>query len=315
MDGRRSGRGHGRGSRQAQPHGDDQGSAIGPTQGQGNLEGNQVTTAINRMTDILEWLAERQGPRPLNQPRGQDRREDRALERFPKFNRLSSRESPTLRQRRIENDCWRKSGKSLFCGYIEHQLANCPSKLKVGGSTQRPEKSTFKQTSAGGSQPKVPARVYALDYQQIPDSTEVVEGATHSFVNPKFISGIDLKPIKLHYDLEVRTPTGDQSLLANLVYKDCEISVGERKLLADQIGLAIKGYEVILGMDWLARYNAQFNWIRARKMLSKGAQGYLAFLINNPRDKVKLEGMPVVKEYPDVFPEELVFIPRKRHNF
>ena len=56
----------------------------------------------------------------------------------------------------------------------------------------------------------MPTRVYALDHQQIPDSTEVVEGtipifhrllkvlidpgATHSFVNPKFMSGINVKP-------------------------------------------------------------------------------------------------------------------------
>ncbi|XP_071923167.1 uncharacterized protein [Coffea arabica] len=157
------------------------------------------------------------------------------------------------------------------------------------------------------------------------------------------MSGIDVKPIKLLYDFEVRTPTGDQSLIVNLVYKGCEIWVGEQKLLADLMGLAIKGYDVILGMDWLARYNAQLNCktkmvelcipgeatlkldvrgklassalisgIRARKMLSKGAQGFLAFLINTPSDKVRLEDMPVVKEYPDVFPEELESLPPER---
>ncbi|XP_027174486.1 uncharacterized protein LOC113774121 [Coffea eugenioides] len=161
-----------------------------------------------------------------------------------------------------ENDCWRKSGKYLYCGSAEHQLASCPNAPKVGGS-------------AGGSRPRVPARVYALDHQQVPDSTEVVEstihvfhclvkvlidpGVTHSFVNPNFMSGIDVKPIKLPYDLEVRTPIGDQNLIANLVYRDYEIWVGERKLLADLMGLAIKGYDVILGMDWLARYNTQLN--------------------------------------------------------
>ena len=102
--------------------------------------------------------------------------------------------------------------------------SSCPSVPKEGGSTQLLEKSASKQSSAGGSRPKVSARVYALDHQQIPDSTEVVEGtipifhrlakilidpgATHSFVNPKFMSGVDVKPIKLPYDLEVRTPMG-----------------------------------------------------------------------------------------------------------
>ena len=85
MDGRRSGRGRGRGIRQPQAHGDDQGSATGPSQGQGNVEDNQVVTAINRMTDILERLVERQDPGPVNQPGAQERGKDRALERFFKF--------------------------------------------------------------------------------------------------------------------------------------------------------------------------------------------------------------------------------------
>ncbi|XP_027156444.1 uncharacterized protein LOC113757282 [Coffea eugenioides] len=138
-------------------------------------------------------------------------------------------------------------------------------------------------------------------------------------------------------------PTGDQSLIANLVYRNCEIWVGVLKLLADLIGLAIKGCDVILGMDWLVGYPAQFNCrmktvelcilgeatlkldvtgrlassafisgIRIRKMLSKGGQGYLAFLINTPSDKVKLEDVPVIKDYPDMFPEELESLPPER---
>ena len=59
MDGRRSGQSRKRETRQTQLQGDDQGSATGPTQGQENLEGKQVATAINRMTDILKRLAER----------------------------------------------------------------------------------------------------------------------------------------------------------------------------------------------------------------------------------------------------------------
>ena len=60
-----------------------------------------MATAINSMTDILEQLAERQGPEPLNQPGGQDRGEDRALERFLKFNPPKFTGEPDLRQRRI----------------------------------------------------------------------------------------------------------------------------------------------------------------------------------------------------------------------
>ena len=44
-------------------------------------------------------------------------------------------------------------------------------------------------------------------------------GMTHSFANPRFMSGIDVRPIKLSYDLEVKTLIGDQSLIANWVDK------------------------------------------------------------------------------------------------
>ncbi|XP_071918744.1 uncharacterized protein [Coffea arabica] len=261
-----------------------------------------------------------------------------------------------------ENDCWRKLGKCLYCGSTDHQLASCPKAPKLGSNPQKPEKTTSKQTSAGGSRPKVPTRVYALEHQQIPDTTEVVEGtipvfhrlakilidpgASHYFINPNFMSEVDLNPIKLPYDLEVKTPIGDQSLIANLMYRDCEIWVGVRKLLADLIGLAIKGYDVILGMDWLARYNVQMNCktkivelhisreatlkldamgrlassalisgIRVRKMLSKGARGYLAFLIDTPINKVNLEDMSVVKDFSDVFPMNWSLYPGTENSF
>ena len=85
MDGRKRGRDCGRGIRQTQPQGDHQGSATEPTEGQENVKGDQVAISINCMTDILERLADRQGPGPFNQPGTQDRGDDRALERFLKF--------------------------------------------------------------------------------------------------------------------------------------------------------------------------------------------------------------------------------------
>nr|XP_027101403.1 uncharacterized protein LOC113721940 [Coffea arabica] len=310
------------------------------------MEVNQMATAINRITDILERLAERQEPVPVNQPGGQDRGEDRTLERFLKFNppkfigepdpeflpplvqekredefikvkqgassvaeyegkftRLS-RYAPELvatKRRRIrrfvqglnveiqeglaaaqistftealekaqrvesarlqvkdfhakkrgtsshplgqadkgappskkekgtggietsgtqkktqsrgghngrdqpretppsgqpvapqvicgycrkpnhtENECWKKTGKCLYCGSTEHQIANCPSIPNEGGSTQRLEKSTAKQSSAGGSRSKAPARVYALGYQQVSNPVKVIEGMIFAF--------------------------------------------------------------------------------------------------------------------------------------
>nr|XP_027088588.1 uncharacterized protein LOC113709944 [Coffea arabica] len=255
----------------------------------------------------------------------------------------------------IEDNCWRKARKCLRCGSTEHQIANCP----LISDTQSAGKSNPKPTNVGGTRSRAPARVYSLDQQSVPELTEVVEctipvfhclskilidpSATHSFVSPTFMLGIDVKVERLPYDLEVRTPTGNQTLLANEVYRNCDIWVGERKLVVDLISLAIKGYEVILGMDWLAHYHARvdcrmkvvefyipgeailkldvrgmlvssvlISGIRARKLLSHGARGYLAFLVNALGEKIKLEDMSVINEYLDVFPEELASLPPER---
>ncbi|XP_071902715.1 uncharacterized protein [Coffea arabica] len=171
-----------------------------------------------------------------------------------------------------KNDCWRKLGKCLFCGSAEHQVANCPKAPKVGGNTQRPEKSTSKQTSAGGSRPKVPDRVYPLDYQQVPEATEVVEG-------------IDWLA---RYNAQL----------------NCRTKIVE---------LGIPGQATVkLDIRGKLASSALISGIRVRKLLSKGAQDYLVFRINTSCDKVNLEDMPVVKDFSDVFPEELESLPLER---
>ncbi|XP_071921821.1 uncharacterized protein [Coffea arabica] len=208
-----------------------------------------------------------------------------------------------------EDGCWRKEGKCLRCGSSKHQIAGCP-KTQEGGTP------SARQATSGGSRPKVHARVYAIDDQPVPDFSEVVE---------------------------VRTPMGNKSIITSLAYKNCKFWVGERRMLVDLVSLDIKGYDIIIGMDFLAHYRAKLDcrakvlefWIpreatlkfdvkdrlassamisgiRVRKMLHKGAQGFLAFLINAPSDQVKLEDVPVVREYPDIFPEELKTLPPER---
>ena len=52
--------------------------------------------------------------------------------------------------------------------------------------------------------------------------------------------------------------------------------------------------------------------ITARKMLRRGCQGYLAVVRNVKADKRAVDRVPVVCEFPDVFPEELPGLPPDR---
>ena len=99
---------------------------------------------------------------------------------------------------------------------------------------------------------------------------------------------------------------------------------------------------MILGMDWLASYHASIDCfekrvtfsipgqlkfsfegkhvdrllrmisaLRASSLLKKGCQGVLASVMSNESD-LKLEDIPIVREYPDVFPEDLPGLPPER---
>ena len=52
--------------------------------------------------------------------------------------------------------------------------------------------------------------------------------------------------------------------------------------------------------------------ITARKMLRRGCQGYLAVVRNVEADKGAVDRVPMVCEFPDVFPEELPGLPPDR---
>ena len=49
-------------------------------------------------------------------------------------------------------------------------------------------------------------------------------------------------------------------------------------------------------------------------MLKKGCSGLLAYMINSEATNEKLEDIPLVKEFPDVFPEELPGLPPDRET-
>ena len=46
--------------------------------------------------------------------------------------------------------------------------------------------------------------------------------------------------------------------------------------------------------------------MQARRFLRKGCEVFLALVLDSKNKQVNLENIPVIKEFPDVFPEELL---------
>ncbi|XP_074346222.1 uncharacterized protein LOC141684992 [Apium graveolens] len=104
--------------------------------------------------------------------------------------------------------------------------------------------------------------------------------------------------------------------------------------------MEMHGFNIILGMDWLSEHRAivdcqgkkvifrdadkpkfvyqgtqpkgEVKSLKANKLLSKGCDGYLAFVKDTSKDEPYIMDFPVVKEYADVFPDELSGLPPHR---
>ena len=52
--------------------------------------------------------------------------------------------------------------------------------------------------------------------------------------------------------------------------------------------------------------------MQARRFIRKGYEAFLALILDSKRGQVDVETIPLVREFPDVFPEELLGIPLER---
>ena len=127
------------------------------------------------------------------------------------------------------------------------------------------------------------------------------------------------------------------------MYRSCGIDIKGTTLLVDLVLLKMPDFDVILGMDWLSFQHAWVDCfkkrvifcrpdqpemcfegeqkvkpqqivssIQAKRILRRDVVGYLAYVIDTEASEVKLEDILVVREFPDVFPKELLGLPPDR---
>ena len=141
--------------------------------------------------------------------------------------------------------------------------------------------------------------------------------------------------------IPVAIPLGDFVVISKIL-RDCYVMVGYREMTNDLVLIDLQIFYVILGMDWLASYRASVDCfgkrvtfsilgqpnfsfegkhvdkplrmisvLRASYLFRKGCQGFLAYVVNEDND-LKLDDIPIVRDYLDVFPEDLPGLPPER---
>ncbi|KAJ0926534.1 putative nucleotidyltransferase, Ribonuclease H [Helianthus annuus] len=167
-------------------------------------------------------------------------------------------------------------------------------------------------------------------------------GADFSFISIEFknILGLDSSKLDVPYSIEL---ANGKLVEADEVIKGCTLELGERKFSIDLLPVGLGSFDVVVGMDWLSDNRAEvvchekticiplpneetlvihgekletplriITCMKAQKCLRKGCIAFLAHVVDKETKEPKLEDIPVVKEFPEVFPEDLPGLPPQR---
>ncbi|RVW78377.1 Transposon Ty3-G Gag-Pol polyprotein [Vitis vinifera] len=188
---------------------------------------------------------------------------------------------PTCGKKHGGRPCYRETGACFGCGKQGHLIRDCPENRKF--ITRKPKEENKEDT-------------------QNPKPKDELS----------FAGLLGLPVASMDFDLIVATPMGD-SVVASRMLRNCIVMIGYREMPVDLVLLDLQDFDVILGMDWEAcgQTTAYDLTLRASSLLKKGCQGFLASVMSNESD-LKLEDIPIVREYPDVFPEDLPGLPPER---
>jgi hypothetical protein len=141
-------------------------------------------------------------------------------------------------------------------------------------------------------------------------------GATHSFISEKLFDKLGFLGSHTNSAYKIITPGGQIS--SSTLIRGVRLGLGSKIFPTNLIDISLEGMDVILGMDWMT-HNKVFLDISDRVVaINSPTVGHTTLYLpfKDGTDSCAyvtiishLDEIPVVCEYPDVFPDELPGMP------
>ncbi|GKC25684.1 putative reverse transcriptase domain-containing protein [Tanacetum coccineum] len=227
--------------------------------------------------------------------------------------------------------------KCQTCNKVGHLTRNCKNKGPATGSNLQPvfvtchacgEKGHYKSQCSRANN-NAHGRAYLLRDKNAHQDPNVVtgtfllnqhlarvlfdSGADKSFVSISLASMLNIPPITLDttYDIEM----ADGNLVGtNTVIQGCTLILLNQPFKIDLMPIKLGSFDVVIGMDWLSKYHARI--ICDEKVVHIPIDGETliirAQVMEKKSDEKRLEDIPVVREFLEVFPEDLPGLPPVR---
>ncbi|KAJ0800572.1 putative nucleotidyltransferase, Ribonuclease H [Helianthus annuus] len=160
-------------------------------------------------------------------------------------------------------------------------------------------------------------------------------GADKSFVSLEFESLLKCKRSKLPKSFAVEVANG-KTVTVNSVLSNCSLILNDHTFSINLIPMQMGSFDIIVGMDWLRQVRAEvvcsekfirlplpngdslhvygekpsqglklMSCIKANKCLRKGTFTFLAHIVEKKGKGPSISDVPVVRNFPDVFPDDL----------
>nr|GEZ06772.1 putative reverse transcriptase domain-containing protein [Tanacetum cinerariifolium] len=135
-----------------------------------------------------------------------------------------------------------------------------------------------------------------------PTRTLFDSGADRSFVSISFASMLNIPSITLDTTYNIKMANGNL-ISTNTVIQGCTLTLLNQPFKINLMPIKLGSFDVIIGMDWLSKYHDKI--ICDEKVVHIPIEDETLII----REEKRLENIRVVREFPDVFPEELPGLP------
>ncbi|XP_066161915.1 uncharacterized protein [Oryza sativa Japonica Group] len=220
-----------------------------------------------------------------------------------------------------------KPGPCFNCGKHDHFAGKCP-KLNRTGPRFIQARANHVSAEEAQAAPKVVLGTFPVN--SYPATVLFDSGASHSFISKRFARTHGLSVVELKIPMQVHTPGNDMRTAHYC--PSVTIEIKRSPFLSNLVLLESKDLDVILGMDWLTRNKGVIDCASRTITLTNDRGEKITFLSPASQKSVaslnqaaivgqtetveksprKLEDIPIVQEYPEVFLEDLTTMPPKR---
>ncbi|GJW84949.1 putative reverse transcriptase domain-containing protein [Tanacetum coccineum] len=228
------------------------------------------------------------------------------------------------------------------CGKRGHHVRDCRGKGVATGANAEPIRVCFKCGDPNHlANSELCPEKKKQDERNADGHMLFDSGSDKSFINASLTHLIDNEPERISASYEVELADG-RIASTNTVLKGCTLNLVNHLFKIDLMPIELGTFDVIIGMDWLADNDAVIicgkkevhipiknrtlvvkgdsnssrlkviSCIKARKYIERGCHLFLAHVTEKEKSEKRLEDVPVIRDFPEVFPDDLPGLPPPR---